>query len=440
MTASTCGDDEVQASDTANAALVSYLQPLQNTTGQQTMFGYSLMLYYGQSKCIGEQGFPALTTTPAYPDNVFMLGGSPRPEVLNGTDLNANLYRTFVDDNFHPLVCTNQDATGSTFVTFKAGALTANNVTVTMSQSSATFSWAGPPLATTVFAVGDTFQCTGFTVATGNNAIATSGQGNVFTITALPPPPSGGSIIVANGFLSAQPTSSPESGIVFAQVPTGVTLVFGEEAGVTQLNELYALQLGNSGTTQDTSTKWVMANGGVSGQTIAALSRDGGMGVPNNLYHRILQAATIFKTKASTLADSFGMPAILFNQGGSDEINNTPSDQYKASYKALVDDVTADIAVTIFSQGAPPFWFGTVVDGGAIETGLIAQAQMELFGCSPATGFTTPYTPNMYMIGGSYQMPDHGNHLSQNGYRWLGAMSAKIMNKVMFLGQALMPL
>jgi hypothetical protein len=46
----------------------------------------------------------------------------------------------------------------------------------------------------------------------------------------------------------------------------------------------------------------------------------------------------------------------------------------------------------------------------------------------------------MYMIGGSYQMPDHGNHLSQNGYRWLGAMYAKVMNQVMFLGQGWKPL
>ena len=80
------------------------------------------------------------------------------------------------------------------------------------------------------------------------------------------------------------------------------------------------------------------------------------------------------------------------------------------------------------------------MDGGAINTGIIAQAQMELFGCSPATGFNTPYTPNMYMFGGSYQMPDHSNHLSQNGYRWLGAMYAKVMNKVMFQGQGWLPL
>ncbi len=134
------------------------------------------------------------------------------------------------------------------------------------------------------------------------------------------------------------------------------------------------------------------------------------------------------------------MPAVLFNQGGSDETQGTTRADYKAAYEALVDDITADIAVGKFSQSAPPFWFGVVVDGGAITTGIIAQAQMELFGCSPATGFDTPYTPNMYMIGGSYQMPDHGNHLSQNGYRWLGAMYAKVMNKVMFLGQGWKPL
>jgi hypothetical protein len=182
-----------------------------------------------------------------------------------------------------------------------------------------------------------------------------------------------------------------------------------------------------------------MANGGVSGHTIAQLSKTPPIHDPD-LYNRIIEAATIFSDTAGGLGETFGMPAVLFNQGGSDETQGTTRADYKAAYEALVDDITADIAVGKFSQSAPPFWFGVVVDGGAITTGIIAQAQMELFGCSPATGFDTPYTPNMYMIGGSYQMPDHGNHLSQNGYRWLGAMYAKVMNKVMFLGQGWKPL
>ncbi len=351
-----------------------------------------------------------------------MLGGSPRPVALKASADDSYLYTTFTDENFHPLICTNQNGTSSTFATFKTGALTANNITVTgPDDGHVTFSWTGSPAATSVFAIGDTFQCSGFTVATENNAVGTSSQGNVFTITSFPPHPTGGSAIAANGFYSAQATTSPESGIVFAQVPLPDELKFGEEAGVTQLNELRALQLDYYGLTQDTSHNWVMANGGFSGQTIAELSKDAPPGVPQNLYNRILDAATIFSLTAGDLGETFGMPAVLFNQGGDDEKNNTPSDDYKASYEALVDDVTADIAVGKFSQSAPPFWFGIVVDGGAITTGIIAQAQMELFGCSPATGFDTPYTPDMYMIGGSYQMPDHSNHLSQNGYRWLGA-------------------
>ncbi len=37
-------------------------------------------------------------------------------------------------------------------------------------------------------------------------------------------------------------------------------------------------------------------------------------------------------------------------------------------------------------------------------------------------------------------MPDHGNHLSQNSYRWLGAMYANVMNKIMLRGQGWLPL
>ena len=349
------GAEDVQALNTANVARASRTKAQQNITAQQPVFGYSLMLYYGKSKCIGEQGYPALTTTPAYPDAVFMLGGSPRPVVLDGNSRNASLYTTFVDDNFHPLICTNQARDSSTFLTFKTGALTANNVTVAVSQSGdATFSWTGPPSATNVFANGDTFQCLGFTVATENNAVATNQQGNVFTITSVSYT-GGGSTIVANGFLSAQSTISPESGILFAEVPAINDLNFGEEAGVTQLNELYALQLDYSGPTQDTSGKWVMANGGVSGQTIAELSKTPPPPPAQDLYNRIIQAATIFSGKARGLGETYGMPAVLFNQGGTDETQGTTSADYKASYKALVDDITADIAVGIFSQSAPPF-------------------------------------------------------------------------------------
>lgn len=426
--------------DDQNLARSLIVRSKQNTTAQTPTFGYSLMLHYGQSKCVGEQGFPAVTTTPAYPEEVFMLGASPRPVGLSIKAKSIETYDTWVDNNFHPLVCTNQDGLSTTIPLFSAGALTANNVSVEVVGSGestvGTFSWAGSPAATATFIAGDSFQCDGFTSATGNNAIGTSGRGNVFLITSVS---SGAGIsrIVANGVASAQNTTSPESGIVFAPIPT--TLYFGEEAGVTQLNELRALQLDNYGLTQDTSHKWVMANGGVSGQTIAQLSKIPPMG-DDDLYIRVTEAATIFAATAGGLGESYGMPAVLFNQGGSDETANTPSADYKTSYEALVDDVTADIAVAIFSQSAPPFWFGVVVDGGAINTGIIAQAQMELFGCSPATGFDTPYTPNMYMIGGSYQMPDHSNHLSQNGYRWLGAMSAKVMNQVMFLGEGWKPL
>ena len=194
----------------------------QNTTAQLPTFGYSLMLHYGQSKCVGEQGFPALTTTPVYPDEVFMLGASPRPVGLGANAQFIDTYETWVDNNFHPLVCTNQDGQDTTIPAFDAGALTANNVSVQVQGSGqsavATFSWAGSPKATAIFRANDSFQCDGFTSATGNNAVGTSGGGNVFSTTSVSSA-SNISKIVATGVSSAQSTTSPESGIVFAQIP-----------------------------------------------------------------------------------------------------------------------------------------------------------------------------------------------------------------------------
>jgi hypothetical protein len=262
MSNGTFSVDDVQSRNAKKLARPLGAITNRNVTAQQPVFGYSLMLNYGQSKSIGEQGFPALTTTPAYPNEVFMLGASPRPVLLKASDKGVKHYTTFLDTNFHPLVCTNQDGDNDVLQTFAPGALTANNVSVTTSGSGestvGTFTWAGPPVATDVFGDEDAFQCDGFTVATGNNALATGGKGNVFTINSVTSDMSG-SKIVASGVSSAQPTSSPESGIVFAQVPT--ILYFGEEAGVTQLNELRALELDYLGVSQDTSRKWVMANG-----------------------------------------------------------------------------------------------------------------------------------------------------------------------------------
>jgi hypothetical protein len=65
MATDTFATDEFQARNTASVARASRIKAQRNTTAQQPVFGYSLMLNYGQSKCIGEQGFPALTTTPA---------------------------------------------------------------------------------------------------------------------------------------------------------------------------------------------------------------------------------------------------------------------------------------------------------------------------------------------------------------------------------------
>jgi hypothetical protein len=155
--------------------------------------------------------------------------------------------------------------------------------------------------------------------------------------------------------------------------------------------------------------------------------------------------------QVNSASNSLGLtsacPSIIFHQGGTDATQGTNIQTYMAEYQSLLGSLTATV-ITTFGQTKPPFWFGFCMGGGELNdydsSGTqycpIAMSQLQLFGCAPYNGYSTPYTPNMYLMGPDYQTTDHHNaHLTGNGYRWSGGIFGKVMTRVMEYGQGWQP-
>jgi hypothetical protein len=399
-----------------------------NTTAQQTTANINLHFSYGQSKSIGQEGGPAITVTQPYDNIMFSQSTRPTTMFANASGVSTPM----VDSNFHPLVSTNQVNGSETFYTFRTGEITALTG-VTVNASTGVIAWTGGGSPEAEFEVGDTCQLLGFSVATGNNANGVK----IYTITGL----TTNSITVATGTgnTALQSTVSAENGIGIYQVNT---LQFGEDLNVTAINELRGAQLRRLRLTSDPSRVLCVTNQGVSGQTIAQLSATGGD------YTRVPSALGQIATAAAALAKTLLCTSILFHQGGTDAQDGTQQATYVASYQALIAQMQASIQSEL-GQTTTPFWFGFMIGGGELNdfdsTGTeycpVGMGLLELFGCAPYNGFSTPYTPNMYLMGPDYYTTDHANqHLTGNGYRWSGAQFGKIMARVMEYGQGWLPL
>ena len=432
------------AHETSNLAYRTGVLANTNTTAQAPVANYNLMLSDGQSKGMGETGAPHLTTTQPL-DNV-MIGQMPRCALLTAPTNQAYFtahgsltYGGIGDNAFHPLVAGTQDKNGNN-APDKIGVLSnVGSVTVTVSGGQGTFIAPGTnfPLD---FSANDSFQFAGFAVATGNNAQTTNAHTFTCVSSAM------GTLVVAEGG-QCQATTAPESGITFAQVGFSN---WGETSEVTALNAWRQANLNQKQLYRDPSRIFVSANANVSGQNIAALSP--GAALP--LWERCTSAASLTVSNAGT--GTSVICAFLWNQGGGDAGTTETAAQYTAAFGSLVTSVNTTIATGIFGQARPPFVFTQVVDGPQLvdtpdTNGVycpITTAQAQIAGCRPiaAAGSLTPgagitpITPDVYMVGPDYAFPDHGGHLTANGYRWLGAMQGKVYHKVIDQGLAWKPM
>ena len=224
---------------------------------------------------------------------------------------------------------------------------------------------------------------------------------------------SDGSTILTAAQISALPAGAPNEG----------------EGAVATVNMLRALFLRHMSLLTDPSRSFVLASCGVNGRTIEALSK----GASPELYNRVREAVTKIKAIADSQGKSFGIGAILFDQG---QWNYNPAyggdgtrEGWKSLFLKYYDDLVADFCA---GQNPPAVFMSQTGAGYTSDTNELAigMAQLDLV---TAGG-------NFYGSGTTYQLPDKGGHLTSNGYRWRSQQDAKVAFRVLVLGEGWEPL
>lgn len=201
------------------------------------------------------------------------------------------------------------------------------------------------------------------------------------------------------------------------------------EGGVAALNMFRALWLRHISQLTDPSRSLILANASVNGRTIEQLSK----GASPELYNRIREAVTKIKAIADTDEKTFGIGAILFDQG---QFNYNPGyggDGTRDGWKSLFLQLYSDIVTDFCSGQNPPAVF--MSQTGASYTSdtnelAIGMAQLDL----------VTEGGNFYGSATTYQIPDKNGHLTSNGYRWRDMYDAKAMFRVLVLGEGCEPL
>ncbi|HIE9527093.1 TPA: hypothetical protein ACXRYU_002867 [Klebsiella variicola subsp. variicola] len=224
---------------------------------------------------------------------------------------------------------------------------------------------------------------------------------------------SDGSTILTAAQISALPAGAPNEG----------------EGAVATVNMLRALFLRHMSLLTDPSRAFVLASCGVNGRTIEALSK----GANPELYNRVREAVTKIKAIADSQGKSFGIGAILFDQGQWNYNASYGGDGTREGWKSLFlkyyDDLVADFCA---GQNPPAVFMSQTGASYSSDTYELAigMAQLDLV---TAGG-------NFYGSGTTYQLPDKGGHLTSNGYRWRSQQDAKVAFLVLVLGEGWEPL
>ncbi len=170
---------------------------------------------------------------------------------------------------------------------------------------------------------------------------------------------------------------------------------------------------------------------GVGARTLEALSA----GAEPDLFQRLRDCVRLARATAERQNLSYGVTALLFLQGESNNWALDGGTADTAAYKALLQrvyrDAAAELAQGIAGQPDAPALL-MYQTGGAYssETNSIPQAQLE----------TALETPGCFMVAPSYPVTEKGGHLDANGYRWLGMQFGKVLHRALSLGQAWRPL
>jgi hypothetical protein len=158
-------------------------------------------------------------------------------------------------------------------------------------------------------------------------------------------------------------------------------------------------------------------------------------GTTPNVYANNLAEISAAKALASTAGKTYGVRAMCFVHGETDQVGLTPSyDQliiqlqsnYNADIKALTGQTT-DIPM-LFCQLSS--W--TASQGGNVAIGTIPYMQLAAHEANPG---------RCILVGPKYHLPYNATpHLSQDGYRRHGEYYAKVLQRVIGQGRSWRPL
>ena len=187
---------------------------------------------------------------------------------------------------------------------------------------------------------------------------------------------------------------------------------------------------------------------GTSGKSIEQLSKDGPNCVLDEkaqiaakkwcLWSKMPGAVRAGKEITAKLGKSYSVIAVCWVQGETNYSPNgadwaTTKDDYKKKLAEYRQNFIKDAANDIAGQKMPPA-FITYQTGGSYSNDInglaIGMAQWEL----------TNEVPGCYMATPKYPFVSYGGHLTANGYRWMGAQFAKVLDKVLLKRQGWKPL
>lgn len=222
---------------------------------------------------------------------------------------------------------------------------------------------------------------------------------------------------------TATPTTILSDSAV-AALPRGASNE-GEDMMVGAINFWRAQQLKMRALSSDPSRKIIGLNVGVAGMTVEQLSKGASTGHYEN---RFIKALTDLKSTIPS-GKTVGLVGIIYvgNEYNYDASwgGTTDKDTYKALLRALLTSMSND-AASILGYGASERPAKFTVQPGASYTRdvtnmSIGNAHLEL---------SREYD-DIFLCGTYYQVTDKANHLSPNGYRWVGQKVGQVMHQVL---------
>lgn len=206
------------------------------------------------------------------------------------------------------------------------------------------------------------------------------------------------------------------------------------EGGVACANMFKQLFLKHMQEDRDEDRKLILSNTGVNGRTIEQLSK----GASPELYNRPREASALAKTIADGLSLPYGVLAIAWLQGEWNSIgSNGGTQDYQTYYDlmtTLFADMRNDFAYANGQTDVPAIFMYQTGGQYARDSNKLSIARAQLDFCRISAG------NHAYLCTPAYPFPDKGGHLTSNGYRWMDLQIAKVMFKVLVLGEGWEPL